>query len=459
MSLHRLHYCPECLHKQQEIDRLREENARLKANLRYQQRTAKEAPFGSSTPSAKQAVKPNSLEENQRKKGGAKPGHPGAGRARPRPEEITRRKALPGPARCPDCGVRLVAKGTKVRTVIDAVPVQREVIVYEVEQRACPKCRRVLSTPVPGVLPKSLLGNRLLAHVAQEHAVHGTTLGRLARQLHLRRGTLVGALHKLAQRLAPALERLLPAYRRTPVKHADETSWRNDGRNGYAWLFCTEKLSLFRFRQSRAAQVALEVFGRHRLPGTLVVDRYAAYNRVLCAKQYCYSHLSREVEDLAKEFPEQGEVQRFAAQLGPLLAQAMRLRTQGLPLRQYRSAAAVIKAQIEATVAAPAQHPGVQKIQGIFRKHANRLYHWARHPSIPAENNRAERELRPLVIARKISFGSQSERGLHTREVLMSVLLTLAKQTENGFEKLVHALDGLATHPKRHPYPLLFNSS
>jgi transposase len=458
VNLHRLQYCPECLRKQQEIDRLRQENTRLKANLRYQQRTAKEAPFGSSTPSSKQAVKPNSLEENQRKKGGAKPGHPGAGRTRPRPEEITRRETLPGPIRCPDCGVRLVAKGTKPRTVIDAVPVQREVIVYEVEQRACPKCRRVLGTPVPGVLPKSLLGNRLLAHLAQEHTVHGTTLGRLARQLQLRRGTLVGALHKLASRLEPALEQLLPAYRRAQVKHADETSWRNDGRNGYAWLFCTEKLSLFRFRQSRAAQVALEVFGRRRLPGTLVVDRYAGYNRVLCARQYCYAHLLREVEDLGTEFPDQGEVQRFAARLAPLLAQAMRLRTE-LPLHRFGPAAAALTAQIQETVTAAAQHPGVQRIQSIFRENADRLYHWARLPSIPAENNRAERELRPLVIARKISFGSQSERGLHTREVLMSILLTLSKQTQNAFEKLVQALDALASNPKRHPYPLLFNSS
>ncbi len=70
MSLHRLHYCRDCLGKQQEIDRLKEENARLKDRLRYQERNAREAPFGSSTPSAKLAVKPNTLEDNQRKKAG-----------------------------------------------------------------------------------------------------------------------------------------------------------------------------------------------------------------------------------------------------------------------------------------------------------------------------------------------------------------------------------------------------
>jgi hypothetical protein len=78
--------------------------------------------------------------------------------------------------------------------------------------------------------------------------------------------------------------------------------------------------------------------------------------------------------------------------------------------------------EIKALDHSPAQHPGIQKIQNIFRDRATRLYHWAKSPAIPADNNRAERELRPLVIARKISFGSQSEQGALTRETLMIVL-------------------------------------
>ncbi len=63
------------------------------------------------------------------------------------------------------------------------------------------------------------------------------------------------------------------------------------------------------------------------------------------------------------------------------------------------------------------------------------------------------------MIARKISFGSQSEQGLHTREVLMSVLHTLAKRTGNLFEAFVQALNGLAEDESRDPYSLLFDSS
>jgi hypothetical protein len=251
-------------------------------------------------------------------------------------------------------------------------------------------------------------------------------------------------MHDLAVRLESVLDRLMEEFRQAPVKHADETGWRNDGQNGYAWLFATPLLSLFRFRQSRSAKVALEVFGPQRRPGTLVVDRYAGYNKVRCAVQYCYAHLLREVQDLGKEFPPQTEVQAFVETLAPRLAQAMKLRAQGLTLQEFHHQARQIKAQILESVQSPAQHPGIQRIQNIFRENAARLYHWARHPSIPAENNRAERELRPLVIARKISFGSQSDRGLKTREILMSVLHTLRKRTDNSFAVFARALDALA---------------
>jgi hypothetical protein len=89
------------------------------------------------------------------------------------------------------------------------VPVQKEVVVYQLEQCDCPRCHRVFAAPAPGVFAKGLLGNRLLACLAEEHYVHGTTLGRLARQLDLPRGSLMGALHDLAARLEPVLEPLL----------------------------------------------------------------------------------------------------------------------------------------------------------------------------------------------------------------------------------------------------------
>ena len=103
---------------------------RLKARLRYQERTAQEGFFGSSTPSAKQPLKANTPPEQAQRQGGAKPGHRGHGRRRIPGRQITRQETVAAPERCPYCGGPLASKGQKPRTILDVHPVRKEVIRY-----------------------------------------------------------------------------------------------------------------------------------------------------------------------------------------------------------------------------------------------------------------------------------------------------------------------------------------
>lgn len=451
--------CNECLHKQQKIDRLEEELRRVKAKLKYQERTAKEGPFGASTPSSKVPLKANSLEENQLRKGGAKPGHQGHGRKPLAPQQAERKIPVHLPATCPDCWTMLENRGVKQRHVIDAQPPKSEKQLLLLDIKRCPKCRRTFRAKPPGVLPKGLFTNRLLSITAVQHYVHGLTLGHLQKQLGVGYGALVAAMHNLARRLQPAIPHLIREYRSSFVKHADETGWRTDGQGGYAWLFCTPLLSLLRFRSSRSGKVAHEVLGDKRLPGTLVVDRYNGYNQAPCHLQYCYAHLSRDIEDLQKDSPDNPEVSRFVETALPQLAAAMSLRHLKLSKPQFQHQAVTLRRAIEQTMNTSASHPGIHHIQDVFREKSERMYRWALDPRIPAENNRAERELRPLVIARKISFGSQSKAGASTRETLMSVLLTLKKRTPDPVAALTAALDALARDPDADVYKLLFGTN
>jgi hypothetical protein len=228
---------------------------------------------------------------------------------------------------------------------------------------------------------------------------------------------------------------------------------------GYAWLFASASVSLFLFRATRSAQVPKEVLGAPALGGVLVVDRYNAYNQSPCQLQYCYAHLMRDVEDLAKEFPGQAEVTAFTSTLIPLLAEAMHLGRRPLAEAEYYAQARQIQQQIVDLVQQPANHLGVRQLQGIFRDNAHRLYHWVEDRAVPADNNRAERELRPTVIARKVSFGSQSDAGAKTREVLMSVVHTLVKRFRDPESHFQSVLDQLAADPNQDAVALLFDTS
>ena len=142
------------------IDRLQEEIVRLKARLRYQERTAKEGPFGSSTPSAKVVLKANAPPENSQRRGGAKPGHRGHGRRDIPDAEVTREESVPGWEPCPYCGGPLDPKGSKPRTIIEVDPVRKEVIRYALAQRDGGRCHRTFTARPAGVFAQGLFGNQ-----------------------------------------------------------------------------------------------------------------------------------------------------------------------------------------------------------------------------------------------------------------------------------------------------------
>jgi hypothetical protein len=308
-------------------------------------------------------------------------------------------------------------------------------------------------------LPKSLYGNQLVTQVVFLHYRQGIPMGRLCDQLGIGVGAVFEILHRMAALFRGVIPKLIEEYRQAPVRHADETGWRTDGRSGYAWLFASATVSLFLFRATRSAQVPKEVLGASALGGVLVVDRYNAYNQSPCQLQYCYAHLMRDVDDLAKEFPDQAEVTAFTSTLIPLLAEAMHLGRRPLAEAEYYAQARQIQQQIVDLVQQPANHLGVRQLQAIFRDNAHRLYHWVEDRAVPADNNRAERELRPTVIARKVSFGSQSDAGAKTREVLMSVVHTLVKRFRDPESHFKSVLDQLAADPNQDAVALLFDTS
>jgi len=448
--------CSGCLEKQRRIDQLQEEVRSLKAKLRYREQQAQQGPFGSSTPSAQIPHKANAAEGQRAKKGGARPKHPGHGRQAVDQGSADRVETVPLGPTCPYCAGPLRHKDFRNRSVMDTLLQRGQRLLYRLQRKYCPRCKKVVQARAPGVLPQSGCGNQLLTQAIFLHYFHAIPMATVCQRFGVNVGTMFQMLHRVGALFQGAIPKLIEEYRQAPVRHADETRWRTDGRSGYAWLFATPALCLFLFRSSRSARVVKEVFGGEKLKGSLVVDRYAAYRSALCALQYCYAHLLREVHDLAQEFSDRAEVRAFVATLLPLLSAAMRLHSQPLPDEEYYAQAHRLQQQIIDVTETPAQHLGIRQIQDIFRDNPDCLYQWVRDRRVPADNNRAERELRRTVIARKTSFGSQSDAGAKTREILMSVVHTLALRTADPETRFKSALDQLASDPTQDPVSLLF---
>jgi transposase len=453
--------CPKYLGLLSENARLLDENARLKEKLKRQERSAKEAPFGLSTPSSKRLVKPSlpelTPEEINRRKGGAAVGHAGHGWKTPEGAE-PEIENLPPLNVCPCCGGSLIdfpGEEETVRDLIDCHPLPAFRRRVRVPARYCTHCCKPVRPRVPGVLPKTRLCNNVLARVASEHYLDGVPMGTVARRLGVLKGTLLHEMHRLAALFNPAVDGLLDLLRDAAVKHADETPWRTDGNNGYAWVFVAGRVTIFVCEQTRAMSVPEAVLAD--CVGKLVTDRYAAYNCFAGDRSYCFEHLKRDTLSIVEENPHNTECAAFSAALVPWLCAAMSLRTicAGDHVT-FLVRAVFIRKRIEEIVQASAHHPSVQHIQDIFRENEARLWHWTENPRVPAENNTAERAARPLAIARKVSHGSQSVKGRQTRSVLMSVLHTLKACCTDPAARLAQALDHEAQDSGSNMFSRLF---
>jgi transposase len=442
-------YCKACIEKDLKIAVLQETIKGLKTQLRYRQRKEEEGPFGLSTPSSKAPFKKDTGEKNKNKKGGAVPGHKGHGRRSHTEETADLVIDRDAGDVCPGCGTPLVPAKETNRTVTDSVSRDLTKILYRLHHKVCPTCKKEFRAKAPSVLPRSLYGNELTAQVAVMHYFHGITMGRIVEMTGINLGSLIDIFHRLGRYLLPAMESLKERYREDPVKHADETGWRNDGQNGYAWLFCTVLLSIFLFKNTRSASVPKGIFGSENLPGVLVVDRYNAYNKLPLKIQYCYAHLLRDLEKPGKDFLDEEEVTSFTSVLIPLLSQSMHLHSQAISDKEYSRKAEKLKKEIMKVCRSPARHLGIRAFQDIFTTHEDRLFHWVNDRRVPADNNRAERDLRPTVIARKVSFGSSSDAGAETRSILLSVLHTLNKRRgKDSLESVFKGiLDKIAENP------------
>ena len=346
------------------------------------------------------------------------------------------------PEKC-SCGSTLCLNGYEESSVMDYIQGRTVVKIFYRRKGKCAACGKRYVSPLGEAAPSAFYTNKLLAHAAVEHYILGHSMGEVSAKLNASESALFNAFHLYAEQLTPFIDELIVHYRQSQIKHADETGWKCDGVNGYAWLFTNSSVAVHCFAHTRSQSVVDKIFGDKKLPGVLCVDSYAGYNHVKCKVQYCYAHLKRTVDDLKKEFQYDAEVLGFVNVLSPLLGQAMGLRGKKLDTAGFLAEAHAIKERILQAVNAEANHPGIQKIQNIFRENELKLFHWAESPDVPADNNFAERDLRKTVIARKISYGSQSERGRKTRSVLMSILHTAQKNGRDpatAFEKILREL-------------------
>jgi transposase len=332
---------------------------------------------------------------------------------------------------CPHCGAPLAGGSLKrTREVIEIVAQPVVVTEHVVLERCCGACQRRV-TPVVAldglVVGRSRLGVGVLSLIAwlrEELRLPLAAIQRYLASVHdlrLSVGGIVGALGQVARAGQPEHERILAAIRASPVIHADETGWREDGTNGFLWTFATPTACVYTHGGRGKAMVDATLAGA---VGTLVTDFYGVYDHYPGVQQKCWAHLWRDIHELERQHPAD---ERLTTWIGAVAAIYRDATGRVHPDERARMAQCrALQSRLQAACQpflADETAPQALLCRRI-EKYRHSLFTFVIDPAVPATNNAAERSLRHLVVSRKISGGTRSTQGTQTKLTLASLFTT-----------------------------------
>jgi transposase len=407
---------------------------------RLLERLQQDSPHSSRPPSRDppQALKPRSRRMPSGRQRGGQPGHPGQSRGL-RPLEEVETMVPVKPTHCAHCQHPLAGDDPQPprHQVTEVPPVQPVVTEYQMHRLGCPACGASTRAPWPGGVPPGGFGPRGQAIVAL--CTGASRLSKRTTQevmadlfgLAMRLGTMPHLEQATVQAVAAPVAEAHAYIRTQPRAHLDETGWRAGRTRAWWWVAVTTWVTVCAVRLARGAKVAQALLG-DRCCGILVTDRWSAYTWYPPRwRQVCWAHLLR---DFAAMIERGGRSQAIGEALREQARQMLhwwqQVRDGTLTHAQFRILMCPIRRHVARLLKA-GQTCGVAKTEGVCRevlKVYEALWTFVRVAGVEPTNNAAARAIRPGVLWRKGSFGTQSADGSRFVEALMTVVATLRQQ-------------------------------
>jgi len=433
---------------QAENERLQTENRQLREQLDRLQKQVAEL----ERTSARQAApfrreEQKKIPAGEKKRPGRKPGHRGFCRAIP--EHIDREVEVPLDC-CPRCQGVVSDRAPLVQWIEELPPLRPVVTRLTTWEATCSRCGAVrsthpLQTSTAGGAAGVQLGPRALAVAALLNKELGVTMRKTCRVLakllgiRLTPGGLSQALDRVADKTATGYDGLWKTIRASDAVYADETSWWVGGPGWWLWTFTMPTATLYRVEDSRGSHVAQETLGED-FAGMLVSDCLNVYDSLACRKHKCIAHHQRAIAQ-ARDRPDTPE--RSYLQQWKWLFKTVTALWKARP-KMAETAFALERARIEAwcqrLLDEPVTQPGDAAVQNRLLKQWPHLLGCLYEPAAEPTNNRAERSLRPAVIARKLSCGNRTVRGKRTWEILASLAATCRQNADDFVDWLAPQL-------------------
>jgi transposase len=350
---------------------------------------------------------------------------------------------------CPCCGGELRYERTDEASVTDMPQAaQPEVKSYAVEVRRCERCGQRARGQHPDVAPDQhgatahRVGPRVKAAAHTMHYGMGVPVRKLPGILRELTGIQVtqsaltqDALKQSEGVIGNAYRELRAGVAAAPAVYTDDTGWRIHGQTAHLMTFDTDQATVFQIRRRHRNEEVRELIPAD-YAGVMVTDRGKSYDaeELLGVKQQkCLDHLKENLHEVLED--KAGGACGFGLKLKSILREARQLWRDQRAGKAEKFPTEAERIEKELTMHLRPRmlkdEDNQRLLDGIGLQHdRGRVLLFLHDPAIEPTNNRAERSLRPAVIARKLSHGSKNERGAEAFAGFTSVIQTAAKKPD-----------------------------
>jgi transposase len=451
--------CANCQRLQKQLDDLQARFDALQATVEQLQKqlaAARKDSSNSSKPPSSDIVKPPKPPPpgQERRQPGGQPGHPAHQRELFPPEMLASTPTDYLLDACPGCGGHLILTDNEPPIVVQQVDIAA--VPWEIHEHRshpgwCPHCGKTCYAPLPLSIERGgLAGPRLTTVIAYLKGVcHASfsTIRKFVRDvigLTISRGQLAKIIAKVSRALEQPYEELFRSLPDQERLNVDETGHKQNGQPQWIWCFRAGLYTLFKIDPTRSGDVLIDVLGTE-FDGVLGCDYFSAYRRYHrefgVTLQFCLAHLIRDVKFLTT-LPDERDRAYGERLIGGLRALF------GVIHRRAEFPAAEFQRRLEAardevlnlgTQDVPATRAS-NNLAKRFAVHGASYFRFITTPGVEPTNNLAEQAIRFVVIDRRITQGTRSERGNQWCERIWTVVATCSQQGRSVFEYLEAAV-------------------
>ena len=430
----------------EELERLREENEDLRSRNRKLLLELRDALGVNSAlkeeagDAAMEKAQTGRPAEKLRRPRGAPKGHRGNTRAIP--DKWDEKIEIPAPSVCEcGCGQIIESGESDMKYIEDIPPVSRKVTLLEYRRGICAKCGKELRHG-EAAGPAVEIGGNLAAHLAMLRQA-GLSYRKLSSfctetlGIPLTPSGTMGVVNRVTDRNIPLYETIGNVLSKQEVLNGDETGWKVRLEQWYVWIFCNPSLVYLLPDKSRSGKVPERILGKD-YRGTVVCDFYGGYN-FLQNTQRCLVHFTRDIEKEREVLPGSVTLERFEDRVWNFINTGIEISQMEDGGGKERSVKKLERELVSISrMDVPKGRP--QTLRKRIVKYHDEMMTFVDTPGVEWHNNRAERHLRPLVISRKMSFGSDTPEGAGRTCVLHSIVETCRLQNIKPVDLLMEKM-------------------